>query len=257
MRILLAASTALTALALHAAPALAQTQTWSGSGELADSDTGIEDGHRYDDHVIRLQAGQRYRISLDSEAFDPVARLYRSTSQDPVAENDDGGESLNSRIIYTPGESGDYVLRATSYSADGRGAYSARVETMAPLPPPITTPGQVVSSSGNWSLWQGALTDGSAQNDEGAHYQDYLIHAEAGQVRYISLTAGDFDPVVQVLTAASRDSEDSYPIEEDDDGGVGLNSFLVFAPDEAGDYIVRVKSYGDGGTGAYTLYISQ
>jgi len=255
MRFLLVASTALAVLATS--PALAQGPVWSGDGTLADSDRATEDGHRYDDHVVRLQAGQRYRISLDSDAFDPVLRLYRSTSDEPIAENDDGGESLNSRLSFQPTESGDYVLRATAYSADGRGAYSARVETQAPLPPPVTTPGQTVSSSGNWSLWQGQLTSNSAQNDEGAHYQDYLIRAEAGQTRYISLTAGDFDPVIQILRAADRGNEESYPIEEDDDGGIGLNSFLVFAPDEAGDYIVRVKSYGSDGTGAYTLYVSQ
>ena len=27
---------------------------------------------------LRLEAGQRYRISVNSEAFDPVARLYRA-----------------------------------------------------------------------------------------------------------------------------------------------------------------------------------
>lgn len=254
MRFLLVASTALAVLATS--PALAQSPAWSGSGTLADGDRGTEDGHRYDDHVVRLEAGQRYRISLDSDAFDPVLRLYRSTNDEPVAENDDGGESLNSRISYQPTVSGDYVLRATSYSADGRGAYSARVETQAPLPPPVTTPGQIVSATGTWSLWQGTLTNADPDT-EGRHYRDYLIRVEAGQTRYISLTASDFDPMVQVFAASERGSDTPMTLDEDDDGGVGLNSFLVFAPDEAGDYIVRVMSFGSEGTGGYTLYVSQ
>lgn len=254
MRFLLVASTALAVLATS--PAFAQGQVWSGNGTLADSDRSTEDGHRYDDHVVRLEAGQRYRISLDSDAFDAVLRLYRSTSDEPVAENDDGGESLNSRISYQPTVSGDYVLRATSYSADGRGAYSARVETQAPLPPPVTTPGQIVSATGTWSLWQGTLTNADPDM-EGRHYRDYLIRVEAGQTRYISLTASDFDPMVQVFAAAERGNDTPMTLDEDDDGGVGLNSFLVFAPDEAGDYIVRVMSFGSEGTGAYTLYVSQ
>lgn len=256
MRILLAASTALAALALPAVPALAQSPVWSGNGTLTDSDSRGEEDRRYDDHVVRLQAGQRYRISLDSDDFDPVLKIYRSTSEEPLAENDDGGESLNSRLSFTPEVSGDYVLRATSYGTDGRGAYAARVETLAPLPPPVTTPGQTVTSSGTWSMWQGALTE-SDPDIEGAPYRDYLIRAEAGQVRYISLNASDFDPMVQVFPAAERDSDSPMVTDEDDDGGVGLNSFLVFAPDTAGDYIVRVRSFGTGGTGAYTLYVSQ
>lgn len=254
MRFLLVASVALAALA--ATPAFAQSPVWSGDGTLADSDRATEDGHRYDDHVVRLQAGQRYRISLDSDAFDPVLRLYRSTSEEPVAENDDGGESLNSRLSFQPPESGDYVLRATSYSADGRGAYSARVETQAPLPPPVTTPGQSVSATGTWSLWQGALT-ASDPDVDGRHYRDYLIRMEAGQTRYISLTASDFDPIVQIFAASERGNDTPMTLDEDDDGGVGLNSFMVFQPEVAGDYIVRVMSLGSGGTGPYTLYVSQ
>lgn len=254
MRFLLVASTALAALA--AGPAFAQGPVWSGDGTLADSDRATEDGHRYDDHVVRLQAGQRYRISLDSDAFDPVLRLYRSTSEEPLAENDDGGESLNSRLSFQPAESGDYVLRATSYSADGRGAYSARVETQAPLRPPVTTPGQTVSATGVWSLWQGTLT--AADPDvEGRRYRDYLIRVEAGQTRYISLTASDFDPMVQVFAASERGNDTPMTLDEDDDGGVGLNAFLVFAPDQGGDYIVRVMTFGSESGGAYTLYVSQ
>lgn len=256
MRHVFAASAALTALVLGAAPALAQSTLWSGQGELTDSDPQGEEDRRYDDHPVRLDAGQRYRISVDSEAFDPVARLLRVGNDEPVAENDDGGESLNSRIVYTPQESGDYVLRVLGYSVDARGAYAARVETMPPPPPAITTPGQTVSSSGNWSMWQGTLSDADPQN-EGRPYRDYLVRFDGSQVRYISLQATDFDPMVQVFRADQRD-EDPVPVQdEDDDGGAGLNSFLVFEPSEPGDYIIRVMSFGSGAGGGYTLYVSQ
>ena len=38
---------------------------------------------------------------------------------------------LNSRLNFTPAESGDYVLRVSTFSEDGRGAYAARVENAA------------------------------------------------------------------------------------------------------------------------------
>lgn len=252
MRLIFAASTAVAALTM-AAPALAQSALWSGNGELTDGDRQAEDEHRFDDHTIQLEAGRRYRISVDSEAFDPVAQLRRAGSDDVVAENDDGGESLNSRIDYTPGESGDYVLRVRGYSADGRGAYAARLEERAPPPPAITTPGRAVSTSGNWMLWEGSLE--SNESGERAHH-DYLIRFEAGRPRYISLQGQGFDTLLQLIRPDSRDSDPPEVLEEDDDGGVELDSFLVYQAPESGDVIVRVTSFSGGG-GAYRLWVSE
>ena len=89
MRKFWTASVAAMAFTFIAAPASAQAP-WSGSGELTDSDSADGDQRRYDEHTIQLEAGQRYRFSVDSAAFDPMAKLYRQGSSEPVAENDDG-----------------------------------------------------------------------------------------------------------------------------------------------------------------------
>jgi len=257
MRIALIASTALAALALHATPALAQP-TWSGEGRLEDGDRRTEAGGPYDEHVIQLQAGQRYRIGVDSEEFDPMAELYRRGEAAPVAQNDDG-EGLNSRIRYTPQASGEYVLRVLGFSTDGRGAYQARSEILPPAPPPISTPGTPVQSTGTWLLWQGSLSDSDPEQG-GRRYDDYLVRFEAGQVRYISLEGTDFDTVLHVLAPEARDSDPPETIDGDDDGGIGLNSFLIFRAEQAGDYIIRVTSFGgteQGSVAAYRLWVSQ
>ena len=100
-----------------AAPAVAQA-TWPVSGELTDGDSQ-NDERRYDDHPVHLESGQRYRISVNSDAFDPLARLYREGQVEPVAENDDGEGGLNSLIVYSPAETGEFRLRVTSFSAAG------------------------------------------------------------------------------------------------------------------------------------------
>lgn len=251
------ASVAAIALALLAAPALAQGPVWTVDGELADSDSQTGDEHhRYDDHAIRLEAGHRYRLSVNSEAFDPVARLYRAGEDEPVAENDDSGESLNSRISYAPEASGDYILRVTGFAADARGAYTAAAAPQPPLPAPISDPGTPTTVTGTWSLWQGELAESDPDLD-GKHYRDYLIRVAAGQTRYITLDAQGFDGLIQVLRPADRDSEPLQTIDADDDTGPGTNPLLGFQADEAGDYIVRVTSFGEGATGRYRLWISQ
>ncbi|HKR23885.1 MAG TPA: hypothetical protein VJS15_01385 [Allosphingosinicella sp.] len=228
---------------------------WSTTGRLEDGDGAGEGSGRADDHVVRLEAGRRYRLYAESEAFDPVAELRAPGRGEVVARNDDSGGSLNSRISYGASESGDYVFTVSSFGADGRGAYRAGVELMPPLPPPVSAPGTTVSASGSWALWQGAL-EASDPDSGGRRFDDYLIRVEAGQRRYISLEGTGFDTLVQVLVPAERDKDSPAVLEQDDDAGAGLNSFLVFAPEQAGDYIVRVTSVGDS-NGAYRLWISQ
>jgi hypothetical protein len=243
----------LAALAM-AAPAAAQAP-WSADGTLADSDSHTEDQRRYDEHSIRLEAGQRYAITVNSEAFDPVARLYRAGESEPVAENDDGGNGLNSRIAYTPSAAGDFTLRVTAYAAEGRGAYQAAVAALPPVPPPVTSPGTEVSANGSWSLWQGRL-DPTDPDVAGHRFDDYLVRFEAGRQRFISLEGDGFDALVQVMRPAERDSESPETIDQNDDAGLGFNALMAFAPEEGGDYIVRVTSFGESG-GSYRLWISR
>jgi len=244
-----------------AAPALAQpaqSVPMHVAGALTDSDAQGDEHHRYDDIRVHLEAGQRYRLSVDSEAFDPVAHLYRPgnvfTDETQVAMNDDG-DGLNSRISYTPSESGDYTLRVIGFAADARGAYTAGAALLPPLAPPITTPGTPTAVNGTWLLWEGDLTDTDPDNG-GHHFDDYLVHLDAHQVRYISLEGG-FDTMVQILRPADRGNDNPDVVDSDDDSGVGLNSLLAFSPDQAGDYIVRVTSFGENAKGHYRLWISQ
>jgi hypothetical protein len=243
-----------------AAPAMAQPAApIHVAGELTASDAQGDGHHRYDDIRVHLEAGQRYRLSVNSEAFDPVAHLYRPgtvfTDETQVAMNDDS-EGLNPRIAYTPTESGDYTLRVIGYSADASGAYTADVATMPPLAPPISTPGRQVAVNGTWLLWEGDLSDTDADAD-GHHYDDYLVHLDAHQVRYVALDGMGFDAMVQILHPADRDSDSPSIVDSDDDSGVGLNSLLAFSPDETGDYIVRVTSVGGNANGNYRLWVSQ
>lgn len=253
MRIGLMTAAATAALIAFATPASAQI--WTGQGALTDSDPQMEEGNRYDDHRLQLQAGQRYRISVDSTDFDPVARLLRVGQAEPVAENDDT-VGLNPRINYTPSAGGDYILRIYGYSSEGRGAYSARLDTLAPPPPPITTPGTPTPVTGTWMRWDGTLAE-SDPSYEDRHYDDYLVRFDAGQARYILVDSASFDTMVQVMTLEGRDREPPLLMDEDDDGGLDLNSLLVFRAVEAGDYIIRVTSFGQNSTGGYRLWVSQ
>jgi stress-induced morphogen len=229
---------------------------WSVSGRIDDGDSADDDSeaHRYDEHVLRLEAGRRYRISVSSDAFDTVARLYRPGTEEQVAENDDSGGTLNSLISYRPGESGDYVLRVSPLAGNGRGAYRAAAAIAPPWPAPLTLFRRMEATI--WRVYVGELTAADADNG-GARFDDYLVHFGAGQERTITLDATGaepFDTVVQVYRAADREGE---ALASNDDSGGTLNSMLVYKAEQAGDYIVRATALGAGGLGAYRLRVSE
>jgi hypothetical protein len=219
MRKFWTASVAAMAFTLIAAPASAQ-QPWSVSGEITDSDAGGTGPH-YDNHTIHLEAGTRYRISVDSTAFDPVARLYRQGSDQPVAENDDG-DGLNPRISYTPTASG---------------AYTASLAALPPLPPGVPVPWHSSGSIENSDQGGGA---------DNPHYDEYALHLEAGHRYIIKVESSAFDPVARLYPAG----QDNV-VAENDDGGDGTNSRISFVPETSGDYTLRVVPLANDGHGAY------
>jgi tetratricopeptide (TPR) repeat protein len=81
-------------------------------------------------HDQQLQAGKEYVIDMTSSAFDTYLKLL-DPKGNLVAENDDiAANNRNSRIIYTPKESGTYRIVATSFEERGRGAYTLTITTL-------------------------------------------------------------------------------------------------------------------------------
>ncbi len=233
----LAASAALIATPLLAQPAPAPNRPFNATGTLQGCNP------QGGDHAIRLTAGTRYTIRAASEDFDTILALYGTGTNEQIARNDDSDGSLNSRINYTASETGTYCLRVTGYGASASGSYTLSAEVAAPVAPPSNRPTRTETTQ--WRVFEGALS--------GDAPRDYALTVREGQVAMISLESEDFDPVVEIRRA---DDPDGDFLDRDDDGGSGLNSFLVFSG-EAGNYIVRVRGYSSGAEGAYTLKIGQ
>ncbi len=234
--------------------ALAQTSApadpaWSADGRLDETDARDGDERPYDDHLVGLAPGQRYRLSLTSEDFDPVVQLYRPGESEAIAENDDG-EGFNPRLFFTAGADGDYVVRVLGFSADAAGAYKLRIEPVPPLPPVIAA-APVGSETTTWRVYTGDLPAGGAEE---ANVHDYSLSLDAGTEALIRVDSEAFDPLVQVYRAGERDGE---PLASDDDSGGGFDPLLLFRPEEAGDYLVRVTSFNGGEGGSYRLRIGR
>jgi hypothetical protein len=251
-RIFVAASLATVSL-FAASPATAQVP-WTVEGQLQNGDDQDGEHRFYDVHAVLLTAGQRYRITVVSPegGFDTTLQVLRPGSLEPLAQNDDDGSSLNSRLAFTPDRSGVYLVRVSSFAASGRGAYTARVEAQPPLPPPITA-APTSTATTTWRIWDGALGENDPDND-GRRYDDYLIHLAAG-THVISLDATGAEPFDTLLQIFRADAREGEPLASDDDGGRNLNSMLVFEAEREGDYVVRATSFGTGTAGPYRLRV--
>lgn len=219
-------------------------------GELSASDPEQDQGGNYDAWTFRARAGDRLAISLSSEAFDPVVRIGRAQRGggfDELAMNDDApGGGLNSRLIFSAPEGGEYVIRTTGLAPESAGAYTLKLEEgPAAAPTTAIAIGDTV---------QGELTAEDGVNEQGAHADAYRFQGAAGQRLVASLSSEAFDAYLQLFreTATGRVS-----IGEDDDGsGEGTNSRLSVTLEEAGTYVIEARALSEG-FGAYTLSLTE
>ena len=204
------------------------------------------------EHRVQMEAGRRYVLTVQTEAFDPMLRLMRAGSTEVLAEDDDSGGGVLPRIVYTPQTSGEYVVQVSSFVPSGHGEYALSVTPQAPLPALVSRPTR--TERGQWQVFQGDLGAGDPTDRE-RKFDDYELRLTADQTAMIHVQAtGDMDTMLQIFTL---DDRGLTPVREDDDGGGGLNPFLFFAPGEAGTYVVRVIGFDNTSSGAYRLRISR
>lgn len=203
------------------------------------------------EHRVQLEGGRRYAIGATSEAFDTYIKLLRPGSEEAVAEDDDSGGGTNARLYFTPPQSGEYVVRVSSFQPGGTGDYDLSVAPAAPLPALVSRASRTERSQ--WQVFDGSLADNDAV-EGGKKYDDYELTLTAGQTAMLQVQADNVDTLIQVFRA---DSRGGTPLAQDDDSGGGTNPFVLFAPTEAGSYVVRVTGYAEDTRGAYRLRVAK
>lgn len=202
---------------------------------------------------MRVEQGQRYRFTLDGvpdengAAIDPYITIY-DTNGNQLAVNDDGGESLNSILFYTPSQSGDVFVAASTFADQGQGRY--RLDATASAAP--------ADDVGNDRGTRGAIRAGATVNGEIEYEGDvdwYRLRASTTQRYRVTLNSDTSssnplaDPYLRVI---DRDGND---IATNDDHA-GLNSQLEFTPSRNGDVYIEASGLGGSYAGAYTLTVA-
>ncbi len=210
--------------------------------------TGDTDWYRLD-----LDAGVNYEFALLGASSgvgnleDPLVALYDAAGVE-LAFNDDAPGTLDSLLEFRPISDGTYYVSAESY--DGASAGSYRLSMAASgggggggdLPGDVTTPAVIAPGEAVADVLEtpGDVDWFATELFAGTTYTIALRGAASG--------GGDLsDPLVALFDAVGRE------ITFDDDGGVDLDSELVFTPQDSGIYYVSAESYEGLFAGSYTL----
>ena len=216
------------------------------NGELSGRDPETDDGLPYDAFTFRARQGDRIAISLNSEAFDPVLHVGRMENGAFVqlAENDDGPDTgLNSRLIFTAPDNGEYLIRVTPLGADGAGAYSLGLQEG---PPPIAAQPIAIGATVEGEL---TAADGKSEGDTPA--DAFRFEGREGQRIRIDMTSSDFDTYLELF------DENRVSLDEDDDGGPeGTDSRVTITLPRTGAYIIEARAFSDA-LGDYSLSVTE
>lgn len=115
---------------LPAVGASAGATNWTEiAGALTADDVNIE-GRNFDDYQLSLSAGDEILVRLDSTEFDPLVQIYPASGRDGeyLQVDDDSGPGNSSLLLFKAIETGDYVVRVSSFSySRSSGQYRLRI----------------------------------------------------------------------------------------------------------------------------------
>lgn len=211
-------------------------------GDLSSRDPETDEGLPYDAFSFRARQGDRIAVALDSEAFDPVLRIGRMEAGAFVqlAENDDGPDSgLNSRLVFTAPENGDYLIRVTPLNAADSGDYSLSLQEG---PPPAAAQSIAIGDT-----VEGELTEGDGKSESDTPADAWRFEGREGQRVRIDMTSDDFDTYLELF------DDNRVSLDEDDDGGPeGTNSRITLTLPRTGAYVIEARAFAEA-TGGYSL----
>ena len=215
-------------------------------GRLTADDPEAGGGQAYDAFLFRARAGDRFVLDLVSDDFDPVVRVGRMQrgAFDELAMNDDTLETgLNSRLIFTASEDGDYIVRATPLGSGQEGAYSLSLARGPELPA-----AQAIEIGG---AVDGSLAEGDGKGADGATADVFRFSGREGQRIRVDMSSEEFDTYVELFDA------NHTSLAEDDDGAPeGTDSRLTFTLPRTGVYFIEARAFTEA-TGRYALSIAE
>lgn len=199
-------------------------------------------------YEVKFKKGRDYQIDLKSDAFDAYLTLADGKN-DVIAQNDDFGGTLNSRIVFKAVQDGAFKIYASSLGGDGVGAYTLTVKALGAAAGggggKLKTP-----TAGNPTRHQDQLTPNDPpDNVRQRPAKSYSVEMKGGKTYVINLTSV-WDNYLRL------EGPNGQQLAADDDSGGQLNARITFMCPADGVYRVIATAFG-GGTGDFSLQIEE
>ena len=223
-------------------------------GTLSKDDQQLPDGSYMDVYPIDLVAGDRVLIELTGRKMDTLVVLRSPTGQ--TEQNDDAGDKSRSELDVIVEETGTYLVYATTFPPNEKGAYTLRASVdrsgrgSATRPAPTSAP--TSSSSSTLAVGvptQGRLESGDQQLNSGEWADGYALELQAGQRISVDLTSDAFDTYVALSSPTGK------VYNNDDFDGSRNHSRWEGAIEESGTWTVVATTFAPAQGGAYTLRV--
>ena len=192
-----------------------------------------------------MQPGTSLRIDVvpdESSELDPVVTVTDLATGDVLAEDDDSGGNLASRVRINTDQRREIEIAVSSFAffsgEETTGAFELQLRPSTYTPPQTELVGY------------GSETRGRVDAGETRYYS---ISGTEGQLLEVAaVSRGDsLDPMLSLYQGSVEDE----PLASDDDGGEGTNSLLRTVLPATGTYTIAVSPYGSS-EGAYTLRVA-
>lgn len=206
--------------------------TVRGAVEIGQTVNGNLTSGQSDGYTITGTAGNAVQIALNAQ-FDTYLEL-RDVAGQVIASNDDF-DGLNSQITFTYPVNGQFTIVARGFSSTASGPYTLTIAA-AQAGPSGTT------SSGGGTI---AIGQTITPNLTSGLRDTWTFSANGGEVIRINMDA-EFDTYLELYGPTGQE------VARNDDAN-GLNSQIDVTLPTAGTYTIIARSFGDFGSGPYTL----
>ena len=187
------------------------------------------------------RAGETIALEMRSSEFDSFLTLYAIDGRGAatrVAQDDNGGGGLNSRITFRIPADGEYVVRAERRYPARSGSYTLvlRHGTLASRLGLRSVGDRLLGAN---SAVPGELDASDPKMHDGTPYELWDYVGRAGETVRITLRSNDFDAFLSIGTVTNGVFT---TIESADDGAGGTHSLLEITLPFTGRYSIRANS---------------
>jgi hypothetical protein len=230
---------------------------------------GTISGNEVDGYGISLVAGQTYLFSVRGTGASPLGDTYLyvlDTAFNILAEDDDGGDAVNSLITYTATFTGTHVLGVSAYPGSGlHGTYtldafvkpatdvvSDDFSLAAPLAVNATKFGFIDSGSGPYGANFSEVDSYAITLEAGKYYTFEMAGGSDYNSDPFDLPAGELDPRIVLYNSAF----DAVATNDDISFPGDISARIGFFAQESGTYFLDAFSWSPW-TGGYSVTVRE